>query len=95
LLIIFGHLIFFDLIFISFELLIKSIGVTLDAFLAEDTHDKNIVTAATNTLIPIADSDIEYINLKLFKNSPRIIFTTFRRIAIAIIPDSIPKGIPN
>ena len=82
------------MIFISFELLIKSIGVTFDAFLAEDTHDKNIVTT-TNTLTTTADSDIEYINLKLFKNSPRIRFTTFRRITIAIIPDSIPKGIPN
>lgn len=54
LLMIFGHLIFLAFIFISFELLIKSIGVTFEAFLADETHDRNIVTAATSILTPIA-----------------------------------------
>ena len=54
LLIILGHFILLLFIFISSEFLIKSIGVTFDAFLAEEIQDKNIVSPATKTLIPIA-----------------------------------------
>lgn len=95
LLITFGHFILLDLIFMSFELLIKSIGVTFDAFLAEDTQDRNIVIAATSVLISIAGYEISYINLKLFNTSASIKFTTLSNIIIATIPEIIPRGIPN
>ena len=59
---IFGHFIFLAFNFTSSELLIASIGVIFDAFLAEFLQDSHIVTTDTIILTTIAGHDIPYVN---------------------------------
>ena len=59
---IFGHFIFLAFNFTSSELLIASIGVIFDAFLADLLQDSHIVTIDTITLTTIATQDMLYVN---------------------------------